>query len=44
MKIKDAKYLVFLIFLHMNYDYVSGKIKTNKQNKKKTIKINPCHG
>ena len=27
MKIKGAKYLVFLIFLHMNQDYVSGKIK-----------------
>ena len=27
MKIKDAKQLVFSIFLHMNQDYVSGKIK-----------------
>jgi hypothetical protein len=27
MKIKDAQYLIFLIFLHMNKDYVSGKIK-----------------
>ena len=49
MKIKGAKYLVFLIFLHMNQDYVSGKIKLkenkNKQTKqKKTIKNNPCHG
>ena len=27
MKIIDTKYLVFLIFLHMNQDYVSGNIK-----------------